>query len=62
MRWSVDQLLAYLRSWSASQRYIKANGVDPVGIVEADLRAAWGEVAARDVEWTFYLRAGKAGG
>jgi SAM-dependent methyltransferase len=61
MHWNVDQLLAYLRSWSATQRYIKANGVDPVGIVEDDLRAAWGDPGrARDVAWTFHLRAGKA--
>ena len=62
MHWNVDQLLAYLRSWSATQRYIKANGVDPVSLVEADLRAAWGDVGARDVEWTFHLRVGKASG
>ena len=57
-RWTVDQLLAYLRSWSATQRYIKANQIDPVGLVEADLRAAWGS-GARDVRWQFHLRAGR---
>ncbi len=57
--WNVEQLLAYLRSWSATQRYIKAHGDDPVGIVEADLRAAWGAPAhVRAVQWTFHLRAG----
>ncbi|HEX7916295.1 class I SAM-dependent methyltransferase [Rudaea sp.] len=61
VRWSVDQLLAYLRSWSATQRYIKANGEDPVGIVESDLRDAWGDPArVRLVRWQFYLRAGRA--
>src|SRR5690349_15036620 len=35
--WDVAQFLAYLRSWSATQRYIKANGVDPVTTVERDL-------------------------
>jgi SAM-dependent methyltransferase len=61
MHWTVDQLLAYLRSWSATQRYIKANGADPVSMVEGDLRTAWGEPArVRDVAWTFHLRAGRA--
>ena len=60
MRWNVDQLLAYLRSWSATQRYIAANGIDPVGLVEADLRAAWGESARlREVRWRFHLLAGR---
>jgi SAM-dependent methyltransferase len=58
--WTVDQLLAYFRSWSATQRYLKANGHDPVALVEADLRAAWGDPAQRrDVRWRFHLRAGR---
>ena len=60
MRWNVDQLLAYLRSWSATQRYIKANGKDPVGMVEPDLREAWGDPArVREVRWQFHLLAGR---
>jgi len=60
MRWNVDQLLAYLRSWSATQRYIKANGEDPVGIIESDLRSAWGDPArVREVRWQFHLLAGR---
>lgn len=60
MRWNLDQLLAYLRSWSATQRYIKANGADPVAVVEGDLRAAWGGSArVREVVWQFHLLAGR---
>lgn len=60
MHWGVDQLLGYLRSWSATQRYMKANDKDPVSVVEADLRAKWGAGAqARDVTWLFHLRAGR---
>jgi SAM-dependent methyltransferase len=60
MHWNIDQLLAYLRSWSAAQRYLKAKGVDPVGLVENELRKAWGDPAReRNVTWKFYLRAGK---
>ena len=58
--WNVDHLLAYFRSWSATQRYIKARGDDPVSIIELDLRAAWGDAAQRrDVRWQFHLRAGR---
>lgn len=62
VNWSVERFLAYLRSWSASQRYGKATGVDPVGIVERDIREAWGEpTTAREVEWGFVLLVGRVG-
>ena len=58
--WDVAQFVAYLRSWSATQRYIKANGVDPVTTVERDLVAAWGDPATRrEVRWDFHLRCGR---
>jgi len=43
--WSVDDMLGYLRTWSASKRYATQLGEDPVAIIEARLRAAWGEKA-----------------
>jgi len=59
-RWDVEHFLAYLRSWSATQRYIKAQGHDPVALVESDLRAAWGDpTRVRDVRWEFHVRAGR---
>lgn len=59
--WNAAQFLAYLRSWSGTQGYRKALGVDPVTLVEADLLAAWGDAAeVRDVRWVFHLRAGRA--
>lgn len=59
-RWTAPQFLAYLRSWSATQRYIKANGHDPVALVERDLVAAWGSPEERrDVRWDFHLRCGR---
>jgi len=58
--WNVEQFLAYLRSWSATQRYLKAQGHDPVALVEPELRGAWGEAArVREVRWQFHLRAGR---
>ncbi|MEO7063353.1 MAG: class I SAM-dependent methyltransferase [Dokdonella sp.] len=58
--WTLAQFLAYLGSWSASQRYLKDKGVDPVTLVEADLRNAWGDPASlRTVNWDFHLRCGR---
>jgi SAM-dependent methyltransferase len=62
MAWSVDHFLAYLRSWSASQRYLRERGDDPVDLVEADLRTAWGGTnTVREVRWQFHLRCGRIG-
>jgi SAM-dependent methyltransferase len=58
--WDAAQFLAYLRSWSATQRYIKANGADPVAMVEAEIREAWGNPAERRaVRWDFSVRCGR---
>lgn len=60
MTWNVVQFVAYLRSWSASQRYLKVLGHDPVALIETDLRAAWGESGMlRTVRWDFSLRVGR---
>lgn len=58
VQWNVDQYLAYLRSWSASQRCLRATGNDPVSVVEAEMREAWGNVE-REVRWDFHLRVGR---
>ena len=58
--WDAAQFLAYLRSWSATQRYMKANGSDPVATIERELVAAWGDPAApREVRWDFHVRCGR---
>lgn len=60
MDWNVDRFLAYLRSWSATQRYMRALAHDPVALVEADLRAAWGAPeSVRAVRWDFHLHCGR---
>jgi len=57
VEWDAAQFLAYLRSWSATQRYIKANGVDPVALVEDELRLAWKDPGQpREVRWDFHVR------
>lgn len=60
-RWQVDDMLGYLRTWSACQRCLKATAVDPVETVEADLRSAWG-AGERDVSWPLALRIGRSAG
>jgi SAM-dependent methyltransferase len=56
-QWSVEHLLGYLRTWSATQRFIAAEKRDPLEETEAELRAAWGEDVRR-VVWPLTLKVG----
>lgn len=60
MWWTLPQLAGYLRSWSATARYLAETGIDPVTDFEAALSRAWGDPKnARVVRWPLYLRAGR---
>ena len=60
--WNLAQFLAYLRSWSATQRHAKRTGNDAVGAAAAELAAAWGDpTVARAVRWPFFTRVGRVG-
>jgi len=59
--WSLPQYLAYLRSWSASQRCLRETGRDAVDEISAAMQAAWGDPdQARAVIWPLTLKAGRA--
>jgi SAM-dependent methyltransferase len=58
-QWNLEHLLGYLRSWSATQRFIAANKRDPLEAIADDLRAAWGDPGQmRKVIWPLILRVG----
>ena len=42
VEWNLEQLTAFLRTWSAVKRYTTELGVDPVENMESKLRALWG--------------------
>jgi hypothetical protein len=59
-RWSLPDLVGYLRTWSAARRYEQARGEDPVGLVLADLGRVWGPPErVRSVRWDLALRVGR---
>lgn len=61
VEWNARQLLAYLASWSAAQKYLKVTGIDAVAALADELVAAWGEATrVRTVRWDLALRAGRA--
>ena len=58
-QWSFENLLGYLSTWSAVQRYKDANGTDPLREIVGDLQKAWGEGSTlRKIAWPLTLRVG----
>ncbi len=58
--WPLARLLGYFSSWSATGRYIKARGEDPVAALAEDLGQVWGDpLSPRKVTWPLALRAGR---
>ena len=59
-QWTLRQLLGYLSTWSATQRFIAANGRDPLDEIESELQTAWGETdRPRRAVWPLTLRVGR---
>ncbi len=54
--WDLDALGGYLRTWSATRRYIEARGHDPVTGLLDDLAPTW--TTPRTVRWPLRLRVG----
>jgi hypothetical protein len=57
--WSLGQLLGYFSSWSATNRYIKATGRNPLEPLADALAKAWGNPnTPQRVVWPLSLRVG----
>jgi len=56
--WTVEQMLGYIRTWSAVRALEKAKGPELTEEFAARLRAAWGS-EAREVRWPLVLVAGR---
>jgi SAM-dependent methyltransferase len=60
--WNLEHLTGYLRTWSATQRFIAAKASDPLEQIAGELRIAWGTPEkARPVMWPVTLRIGGKG-
>jgi hypothetical protein len=51
--------MGYLRSWSATERYIKAQGHDPVNILEQQVAKLWEDQTHYVTEWPLAFRVGR---
>lgn len=58
--WTLAQYLAYLRTWSACQRYQNETGRDAVALIEADITRAWVDPnTVRTVTWPLTVHVGR---
>jgi hypothetical protein len=56
--WTIQQLVGYLMTWSATQRFMAAEKRDPLAEIEERLRQAWG-AEVRRVIWPLTVRVGR---
>ncbi len=55
--WNLDQMLAFIASWSGTQQYLKECGEDPVTLIAEELEHLWGERGSvHTVRWPLYMR------
>jgi|JI10StandDraft_1071094.scaffolds.fasta_scaffold176479_2 ubiquinone/menaquinone biosynthesis C-methylase UbiE len=58
--WSLDELMGYLGTWSATSRYRRDRGTNPLESLRKDLAPLWGDSRSRRrVQWPLALRVGR---
>ena len=58
-QWTLAQLLGYVGTWSATQRFREVVGRDPVPDLERDLAPHWAPGSTRRVRWPLTIRVGR---
>jgi SAM-dependent methyltransferase len=59
MVWSLEDLLGYFETWSASEKYLQERGTHPTDLIKKDLVAAWGpDNQSRELHFPLYIRIG----
>lgn len=52
---TAEDMIGYLSTWSATQRYLSTKQQDPVALIADALKAAWG-AESRTVSWKLFLK------
>ena len=61
-QWRLEQLLGYLRTWSAARQWQQTYGADPIAAITPALQARWGDPEqARQVRWPLHFISGYPG-
>ena len=59
LNWQREDMIGYISSWSAIQKYIKVNGHSPIPIIEEELNKLWPEGEVKKVVFPIYLKLGR---
>ncbi len=58
--WTLHDVVNYLSTWSAVQRYKNAKGSNPLPLIEHELTQAWGNPSQRRlVQWPLHMLCGR---
>ena len=58
VKWTLDDFVGYVGTWSATQRYTKVSGADPLPALRAEIAPLW-DSDSRTVLWPLHLRVGR---
>ena len=61
VRWTSDQFAGYLTSWSATQKYIRIHGVNPVNTFLETLKPLWKKGAVKVITFPLFVKLGRIG-
>jgi ubiquinone/menaquinone biosynthesis C-methylase UbiE len=59
VEWNLHQFTGYLTSWSATQKYIKANQINPVDRMKENLKVYWPDQEVKPVTFPVFLKLGR---
>ncbi len=60
LQWQLDDLLGYIESWSAVQRYKERKGENPIPLLRKELEKPWeNPEKARTVRWPLTIKIGR---
>lgn len=58
--WSLDELMGYLGTWSATSRFMRDRGANPLDSLRTALASCWGDPQSRrKIHWPLALRVGR---
>jgi len=59
LEWQREDLVGYISSWSAIQKFIKANGHSPIPIIKEEINKLWPDGEVKKVIFPIYLKLGR---
>lgn len=57
--WTREQFIGFLNSWSSTQHYITANGINPISLIEEELSKAWPDNEKINIKFPLFIRVGR---